>query len=122
MENTVGLRIETVRKYTGLNTSEFAEKIGVIRTQLYRYKKGEQSPSYDLINKILTLFPDISPQWLMLGQGEMLISQKDTHMGLVSEPAGGYSSATSEDDMVNMLKNIQSAISVYLKNAEKRKK
>lgn len=122
MENTVGLRIETVRKYTGLNTSEFAEKIGVIRTQLYRYKKGEQSPSYDLINKILTLFPDISPQWLMLGQGEMLISQKDTPVGIVSEPAGGYSPPTSEDDMVNMLKNIQSAISVYLKNAEKRKK
>lgn len=121
MENTVGKRIERIQQWSGLTAGEFSEKVGMLRTQLYRYKSGDQQPGYVILEKILTIYPDISPQWLMLGEGEMVRSQKETPTDEVNESKVSYNSSASEDELINMLKGIRDAISSYVYKAEKAK-
>ncbi len=36
-----------------------------------RWERGERKPDYDDLNRILKAYPDISPAWLLTGEGEM---------------------------------------------------
>ncbi len=55
----------------GLSASKFAETVGVQASGISHILSGRNKPGYDLIVKILGNFPDISPDWLLLGEGSM---------------------------------------------------
>ena len=67
-------------EYYGLNTSQFEKKIfssnGSIRTVLNR----GSGLNVSTVTRILENCPEISPDWLLLGKGEML-RQKTTNGG-----------------------------------------
>ncbi|HUW07852.1 MAG TPA: hypothetical protein VMW01_16520 [Williamwhitmania sp.] len=119
MYNSLGQRITLIQKWSGLTASDFSKSIGVLRNQLYRYNDGSQQPNYSVLHSILTRYPQISPQWLMLGVGEMVI-QKDTQ-GLVAEPSEVYELTGPNDaELRTMLKTVKEAISTYIYRAEKK--
>ncbi len=55
-----------------LSSSQFAEKIGVQRSSVSHVISGRNRPSLDFVKKILDAFPDISYEWLISGDGEMI--------------------------------------------------
>lgn len=55
----------------GLSSSRFAEEIGIQPSGVSHILSGRNNPSYDFIVKILNKFPDLNPDWLLLGKGEM---------------------------------------------------
>jgi hypothetical protein len=57
-----------------LNQAEFAQQIGVGASNLSQLlnPKYERKPSEKLVSSILRAYPDINPDWLMFGQGNML--------------------------------------------------
>lgn len=77
-------RIKQIIDYYGLNTSQFEKKIfssnGSIRTVLNR----GSSLNVSTVIRILENCPEISPDWLLLGRGEML--RKNTQISETTPP------------------------------------
>lgn len=59
----------------GLTSSKFADTIGVQRSSISHILSGRNNPSLDFVQKILTSFPSIDPNWLISGSGNMYKSQ-----------------------------------------------
>lgn len=55
-----------------LSDGEFADKIGVGRSQLSEAMSGKRKVSERYILKLLAKFPEISEEWLRTGEGDML--------------------------------------------------
>ena len=71
---TIGDRIKTVRG--SLSRDKFAPQTGISKTALVNYETGERTPPSDYLVKILELFPEISPAWLLMGEGDMSRSDR----------------------------------------------
>ena len=68
-------RLYSLMEYFGQSKSEFAQYIGTTLNVLNVYYK-RQTLSRVLIDKILTKFPEVSPEWLASGEGPMLLENK----------------------------------------------
>jgi transcriptional regulator with XRE-family HTH domain len=65
-------RILSIIKYFNLSPSDFAEEIGVQRSSISHLISGRNKPSLEFVQKILVRFPEINPDWILSGKGEML--------------------------------------------------
>lgn len=65
-------RINKVITHEGLTPSKFADILGVQRSSISHILSGRNNPGLDFLNKVLTHFPNISGDWLITGQGNML--------------------------------------------------
>jgi len=73
----VAVRIfDLVAYYARKNQSRFAELTGLERATLSMMKSKGSKPSTDTIQSILRALPDVSPRWLLLGEGPMLDPQQ----------------------------------------------
>ncbi|MDR1601471.1 MAG: helix-turn-helix domain-containing protein [Tannerella sp.] len=64
-------RIIQLMETEGFSPSKFADEIGIQRAVISHITTGRNEPSKDVIIKILERFPDISPDWLLLGKDDM---------------------------------------------------
>lgn len=64
-------RINLILQTKNMSASEFANKIGVQRSNVSHVLSGRNRPSLDFIQKILKRFPDINADWLLLEKGSM---------------------------------------------------
>lgn len=55
-----------------MSENKFASEIGVNTQTLNNYTTGKRSVSYDVVDKILVHFPQVSAEWLIRGIGNML--------------------------------------------------
>lgn len=62
--------------YLGYTATKFADEIGVQRSGISHILSGRNQPSYDFFVKIMTKFPTIDAEWLLLGKGTMIKTQK----------------------------------------------
>jgi transcriptional regulator with XRE-family HTH domain len=54
-----------------LTPAKFADLIGVQRSSISHIISGRNKPSFDFIAKVLSKFPRVNSEWLILGKGEM---------------------------------------------------
>lgn len=71
---TVKERLHALMTYYGKTKTEFAEHIGTTLAILNVYY-SRPSLSKNLRSRILTQFPEVSPEWLETGDGVMLIDK-----------------------------------------------
>jgi len=64
-------RIEKIMETENLSSGIFAGQIGVQNSTLSHILNNRNKPSLDVLKKILQRFPEISSDWLILGQGPM---------------------------------------------------
>lgn len=74
----ISKRIVTLIEILGLSPSEFADQIGVQRSGISHITSGRNKPSLDFLENTLITFPDINPEWLILGKGKPLKSMEKT--------------------------------------------
>jgi transcriptional regulator with XRE-family HTH domain len=67
-------RLLKLIKHFGLTATRLAEEIHVQRSGISHILSGRNQPGYEFIVRILTRYPDISPDWLLMGKGAMLRS------------------------------------------------
>ena len=67
-------RITVFIEHKGLSVRSFCSRCGLSSTSTTSLK----SPRYETLKAILQAFPELSPDWLLLGQGEMLRSNEST--------------------------------------------
>lgn len=64
--------IKLVDEKTNGNKKEFSSIIGIVQVTFNRYINKERSIGVDAISGILSAFPDVSAEWLLRGEGDML--------------------------------------------------
>ncbi len=87
-------RILTIIKYFNLSPSDFAEAIGVQRSSISHLISGRNKPSLEFIQKIFSRFPEINPEWMLTGNGDMLKNGVITGTGTI--PVENYLGKDSE--------------------------
>lgn len=64
-------RIQALMQAQTLTASKFAEAIGVQPSSISHILSGRNKPGYDFLLSILNRFPEIDPDWLLTGRGNM---------------------------------------------------
>lgn len=65
-------RIQQLKDHFNLSTRALAIKCGLNQPTLDRMLKGINAMNLNCISSILQSFPEVSAEWLMRGEGEML--------------------------------------------------
>ena len=65
-------RIQKFMEHKGITPSELADAIGVQRSNVTHVLKARNKPSFQFIEKLLQVYPEINAKWLLLGQGNMI--------------------------------------------------
>ena len=55
----------------GISAAEFADQIGVQRSNVSHVLNGRNNPGFSFIQKILETFPNVNPRWLLTGSGNI---------------------------------------------------
>ena len=71
-------RVQKIINYSELSSSEFADEIGVQRSNISHVLSGRNKPSLDFLMKIKDRFPEIQWEWLIEGKGAMVFSENET--------------------------------------------
>ena len=66
-------RIYQLMKYQGMSQKEFAATLCVAEGTLSGIFSGRTRPTNNIVNAIHECFPHISINWLMFGEGDMLL-------------------------------------------------
>lgn len=62
-------RIQTIIHLEKMSASQMASLLGIQRSTLSNITSGRNKPSFDILQSILTKFPNLNFDWLMLGKG-----------------------------------------------------
>jgi len=73
---------------SGMSRLEFATKLNISNAVLSHLASGRNKASLDLVIAVLTHFPKINPEWLILNKGEMYKSEIDDRDALKTELNG----------------------------------
>ena len=65
-------RLKDFMTYKLLNAAEFADRIGVQRSNVSHILNGRNNPGAQFIEKLLNAFPELDAGWLLTGHGAML--------------------------------------------------
>jgi transcriptional regulator with XRE-family HTH domain len=65
-------RIRKFMEYKGISPSELADTIGVQRSNVTHVLKARNKPSFQFIEKLLQIYPELNAKWLLLGTGSMV--------------------------------------------------
>ena len=68
-------RLEKILKEFNLSPSRLADQMGIQRSGISHIMSGRNKPSFDFLNSLLILFPELDANWLLTGKGEMLKSE-----------------------------------------------
>ena len=93
-------RIAKIIKEEGLTSQQFAEKIEMQSSTISHILSGRNMPSFKIIHTLLDKFPNISPDWLILGSGDM------NRIEISSEISDSYSDYNSEYSNQNVIETI----------------
>jgi plasmid maintenance system antidote protein VapI len=79
-------RILNILREENLSSSKFADILDVQRSSISHIISGRNKPSLDFIQKVLKNFPSISPDWLIIGKGEMYLKTEQQEFDFDSPP------------------------------------
>lgn len=68
----VNLRFAELIQEIGLTKNAFAQSLGKTASVVQHLIDGRNKPGYDLLCKVFEVYPNVSKDWLMEGQGPML--------------------------------------------------
>jgi transcriptional regulator with XRE-family HTH domain len=99
-------RIQLILKVKNISPSQFADEIGVQRSGISHILTGRNKPSLDFVTKVLQAYPEINPDWLLFGKGQMVtklqeqerteVSKEDT-LSIITENAKTFKTLFDAD-------------------------
>ena len=95
-------RIYQLMKYQGMSQKEFAATLCIAEGTLSGIFTGRTRPTNNIVNAIHECFPHISINWLMFGEGDMLLEGASSQdAGTTSEQTDLFAGAASPSLEVN---------------------
>ena len=78
-------RLNEIKDYYRMSNRAFGDAVGQKPAATNNYMNGTKEPSLDFISKVLSKFVDISAEWLMRGDGPMLIKDRGLSDGSITK-------------------------------------
>lgn len=75
MEATIYQRVKLVLENKSISVNALSKRINVAQATLNPQLRGDRTLAANIVEKILTAFPDVSAEWLMRGIGTMYSNQ-----------------------------------------------
>ena len=98
MEKKVYERIQIMLKNKRISANELAKILGISSTSVYNYLSGEVRSPLSFAIMILESFPDVSAEWLLRGEGEMMKPTRQSHyLEMAARVNGTYLASESEE-------------------------
>lgn len=85
-----------------LTRSGFADMLGIQPATISHILAGRNKPSYELLQKILMRFPNVSADWLMLDRGDMLRNPALTPSGMPRRDASDSAAAAGDASQLHV--------------------
>lgn len=82
----INQRISTVIEHFELSNSEFADEVEVQRSSISHIVSGRNKPSLDFLIKVKERFPELTWDWLIKGEGEMLAKTPEKEENTEEKP------------------------------------
>lgn len=77
-------RIKQIMELTGQTQQDFAAKLDISPASLSGIFNGRTNPTNNHVQAIHRAFPDISMNWLLFGEGEMLVNVSSEGAGVLT--------------------------------------
>ena len=88
-------RLKRFLEMEGLSPARFAEELGIQRSGVTHLLDGRNKPSFGFIQKMMTAYPDVNYEWLILGKGR---PYKGDHPAKTGTSAGPESDLFTEPE------------------------
>ena len=89
-------RFQTILDLETLSPAHLADRLGVQRSGISHILSGRNKPSFELLQRVVQSFPEISAEWLITGNGKPLKEQNQAAAsGAASSAANSRSSGTT---------------------------
>ena len=75
MEITIYQRVKLILEDKSISVNALSKQINVAQATLNPQLRGDRTLAANIVEKILTAFPDVSAEWLMRGVGTMYSNQ-----------------------------------------------
>ena len=85
-------RFQTILDLENLSPAQLADRLGVQRSGISHILSGRNKPSFELLQRVVQSFPEISAEWLITGNGKPL---KEQNQAAASGAASGATSGTA---------------------------
>jgi plasmid maintenance system antidote protein VapI len=72
MKDSISKRLEKINEFYGLSSVDLANRLGVQKSSISHLLSGRNNPSFSFITKFINSFPNVSLEWFLIGQGDML--------------------------------------------------
>ena len=70
---SIGQRFTQLIQHLGLSKNAFAQSLDKTATVIQHLVDERNKPGYDLLCKVFETYPNVSKDWLLLGQGSMMV-------------------------------------------------
>jgi transcriptional regulator with XRE-family HTH domain len=76
-------RVRIIIKANNLTSAEFADRLGIKRSNLSHVLSGRNKPGIDFLSKIIEAYPNVNAAWLITGSqqnwdGEGMVREEDS--------------------------------------------
>ena len=89
-------RFQTILDLENLSPAQLADRLGVQRSGISHILSGRNRPSFELLQRVVQSFPEISAEWLITGNGKPLKEQNQAAAsGAASSAASGAASSAA---------------------------
>ena len=89
-------RFQTILDLENLSPAQLADRLGVQRSGISHILSGRNKPSFELLQRVVQSFPEISAEWLITGNGKPLKEQNQAAAsGAASSAANSRSSGNT---------------------------
>ncbi len=92
-------RLLAVIQSENLTSKQFADEVGILPGTVSNIVSGRNKPSLDVMQKILKQYPQISSDWLILGEGQMYRQKSDSQPTLFDGIQPSEIDATSKIEL-----------------------
>ena len=120
-------KLRILMKNENLTASRLAEILGVQPAVISHLLRGRNKPSFELVCKLVTRFPQINPYWL-LGDSEQIYLSSEANAPASSDssslPSGeatlfdAVNAESEKNDKLNILSGLQGAASASRSSSE----
>ena len=105
-------RFQTILDLENLSPAQLADRLGVQRSGISHILSGRNKPSFELLQRVVQSFPEISAEWLITGNGKPLKEQNQAAAsGAASSAASGAASSAANSRSFGTTPSITPSIS-----------
>jgi len=113
LKKAMSERFIILRSKMGLTQEEFSKKLGILRFIISDIENQRQLPTIPIIINLMNTF-NISPLWLLKGEGEIYIKGKETELSKLDHFKKAFPDVPADSDVLKMIDSLSVPI---LKNA-----